>query len=58
MLKAADGPGSNDSCYDAADAGVDADFGTGGKGVEAMGNGLRGRSGEGFGCCGIAAEGC
>ena len=58
MLNAADRPRSNDSSYDATNTGVDADFGTGGKGVETMGNGLRGRGGESFGGCGIAAEGC
>lgn len=56
MLNAADRPKSKDSGNDAANAGVDADFGTGGKGVETMGNGLGGRGGEGFGGGGIAAE--
>ena len=57
MLNAADRPRSNDSGYETTDTGVDANFGTSGKGVETMGNGLRGRGGEGFGCCRIAAEG-
>ena len=58
MLNAADRPRPNDSGYEAADTGIDADFGTGRKGVETMGNGLRGRGREGLGGCGIAAEGC
>ena len=58
MLNAADRPRPNDSSYKPPNTGVDADFGTGGKGVETMGNGLGRWSGEGFGGCGIAAEGC
>ena len=58
MFNTADGPGAKDSGNDAANANVDADFGASGKGVEAMGNGLGGRGGEGFGGCGVSTEGC
>ena len=58
MLNTADRPRPNDSRNKSADASVDTDFGTGGKGVETMGNGLGGWSGEGFGGCGIAAGEC
>lgn len=56
MLNAADGPRTNDSGYETADTGVDADFGTGGERVETVGNRLGGRGGEGFSGCGVAAE--
>ena len=58
MLNAADGPEAKDSGNDAANTGVDADFGACGKGIETMSDGLRGWGGEGFGGCGITAEVC
>ena len=57
MLDTADSPRTNDSGYETADTGVDADFGTGGEGVETMGDGLGGWGGESFGGCGVAAGG-